>query len=281
MPITPYDRVFSFGGYTYGTRIKMLSDSPVFKSGMTPSAGYNGSSHGRTLLPERRLELSGTILAESQEALRNARDVFMTYHQQGVPQKLILGNNRYLWAALDGPVAFSDNGKRQWSWECQMVCGDPFHYHVDEKSANLSFASDSDVTTVISGAAVGGNTYAAPWMTFGINSIITPGTSYIEVANTSAYLLGDEINAQKFRFYPPAIGNYYVYFGPNCTDDGAANRKYRHKIRHETLGVGVGKWRRDGCEISLISSAANSIRVGLSGVVLGTGPSLKWRERYV
>lgn len=274
--------VFAKGGYEYGTRVSVINDSPIFKAGMIDSAGYNGSGQGLTLVSERRLELQGTIIGTTQEALRSARDEFMMYHQHGAIDQIVISGNRWLWGAVDGPIPFSIHNHRIWKWEAQVVCGDPFYYENSLKTKALSSSPSSTVETEIASAdGMGGNAFATPWVEFNVNSISSPGFSFIEIVNVSEYLDGYKYRQQSFRFYPRDTGMHRVYFGPNCTNDQPVNTARRHRVHHESEGTSVSKYRRDTGELILLPSYTNTISTTLSGVTLVSNPSMKWYNRFI
>ena len=274
--------VFAKGGYEYGTRVAVINDSPIFKAGMIESAGYNGSGQGLTLVSERRLELSGTIVGATQEGLRQAKDDFMMYHQHGAVDQIVISGNRWLWGAVDGAIPFAVHNSRIWKWEAQIICGDPFYYEHGLKSKTLSTTPSSTVTTTVaSGDGLGGNAFATPYIEFNVASIATPGISFIEFANISGYLDGYKYRQQSFRFYPRDTGLHTVYFGPNCTDDQAINVKRRHRVYHASEGTAVSKYRRDTGELILLPSYTNSISTTLSGITLTGTTAIKWFNRYI
>lgn len=273
--------VFANGGYEYGTRVKVINDTPIFKAGMIEAAGFNGAGQGLTLISDRRLELSGTITADTQESLRAAKDTFMRYHQQGPVNKFIMNADRWIWGAIDGPIPFKVRNHRIWEWEAQILCADPFYYSYGVKTKNLSSTSDGTASTTISSSEVGGNAYATPYVTFNVSSISSIGASYIEIKNSSSYLDDYTYKQQLFRFYPRVTGIYTVYFGPNCTDNPVTNRKYRHRIIHATEFATVNKYRRDSGELLIVPDVSNSIVVERSGIGISGNIVMSWYSRFV
>jgi len=280
-PSSTFEWVFAKGGYTYGTRVKVINDTPIFKAGMVEAAGYNGAGQGLTLISERRLELSGTIMADTQEGLRTARDTFMRYHQHGPVDKFIMHGDRWIWGAIDGPIPFKVRNQRIWEWEAQIICADPFYYSYGLKTQSLTNTEDDEETTTIDAEDVGGNAFATPYITFTVDAIESAGVSFIEISNGSDYIDAYQYRQQLFRFYPRTNGTYTVYFGPNCTSDPTTNRKYRHRVIHNTEYAAVNKYRRDTGEILLVPDMDNRITVTLDGIGINGSIAMNWYSRFV
>lgn len=267
--------IFAKGDYTYGTRVKVIDDSTIAKATTGEAPATNSTFQGNSYQGERRLDFEGVIQAASHNELDTKWDEFMQYHQAGPPEMILMKGYRWVWGAVDGPVARKFTSLRHIEWQASMVCGDPYYYQTGLQSA--IFGSEPELAIDYDGKA-----FATPYVTFTVSAITTPGTSFFEIENTSAWV-SEQGRTQTFKFYPATTGTYTVYFGPNCTTDRATNVRYRHKVIKGSNDLSVNKFRRGG-ELILMPasvSSTNEFTLSSTGVTFSAKPNFFWYDRYI
>lgn len=255
---------FAFNSYVYGDKLASMRDSLIKESESAAAPGISGGYQGVIRNKKRMVELSGTIESYvSHEDLRDTVDDFRAALDVSTPGKLLVYNDRYLWAAPDGTTEQEYNNSRLYSWTQQFVCNDPFYYAVASSSELLDSAVlGSFGTPRTATVTTGGNTFCTPVITTVIDA---PGTVLIENLTTR----------QEISFSPSTLGTYVLHCGPNCTDNATTNAALRNRLTFG--GVNVNVHITEGDLIHL-AAGANSIRV--TGSVIDT-VTFAWHDRYL
>lgn len=257
---------FAFNSYVYGDKLASMRDSLIKESESAAAPGISGGYQGVIRNKKRMVELSGTIESYvSHEDLRDTVDDFRAALDVSTPGKLLVYNDRYLWAAPDGTTEQEYNNSRLYAWTQQFVCHDPFYYAV----ASSSKLFDSAVLGAFSTprtdtATTAGNTFCTPVIT----TVVTDHT-------LGVVLIENLTTGESVTFDPNANGTYILHCGPNCTDTAATNAALRNRL---TLsGVNVTTLITEG-DLIYLAAGANSIRV--SGDSAST-INFAWHDRYL
>lgn len=160
---------WAFGSYEYPQSVVTLAPTELSsKLRLADAPGVDGGYTQGGKRGIRSLTLSGTLIAEGADDIRDLWDDFLAAHAPGLPQALYVGrDDRYLLAEV-ASVKEPDNLVGAVDWEVGFSCADPFWYAADPTTDTVVGGSDTLTTA--------GNARTWPTITVELSAAGTTGT---------------------------------------------------------------------------------------------------------
>jgi hypothetical protein len=249
----------SFGAHNYNLATDWpatISEGQPVRSRQAARANIEGAYTAGGLLGVRKIVISGALacpLPYSAANMRAAWDAFKAAHAPGMPQILMIDNDRYIMAEVVSIAESKWNGLQSRPFEVEFDCADPYWYGATQNSQTLAL---------------------------GANSITTHGTApclpifYVNVApgftTGASFSIADSFG--NVTTVTPTIFGSYVAESTveNMTSIGFLDTEY------STLGnmsVFSGQFTK-------LAAGASNIQVSTSGNITLSSISVSWQDRW-
>jgi phage-related protein len=227
---------------------------PLVESVAAPYAGRVGSAStpgragnytGKQFASERRISVSGTLVAASYDALQTAWSAMQSVHDVSTPQQLVLRDGWYYLATVE---SISDDEREigHIRYSATYSCADPYAFSTTLSAPSISTSGGT--------FSVGGNRPAKPSLSITVSA--APASSSIVITNTTT--------------------------GTSCTISPNATGTYVLNSLSETVTMNsLNKMAAFSGSFLSLPPGSNTLTISTSGGATVSAASISYRARAI